>query len=447
MELHGFGDASEKGYEACVYLRVHVENSSYKVSLVPSKSRDAPIKTITLPRLELMGSLLCSRLVNFVKNALNLDNSVRVRRWADFTIALSWIQGDASKKDIFVANREREGNTVVKDKKEISTESTVACLNVQGVPENPLIDLDQFSKLSKVLRVTAYVLRFIRNCKISQNKVEGPLITEEIDFAKLKLIYCIQREVFSVEIKALLGNKAIPQWSKLRNLDPFLDDKRLLRIKGRLEFSNLDYDTKHPVIIPNGQFAKLLIRFQHEFLKHAGVDTVISSLRNSFWIIGMRRLAKTVMKECLSCRWHDSKPCSQPVAPLPKERVRSSPPFDVTGLGYAGPLFCADCSSKKFYVLLYTCGVVRALHLELTVSLSLPDCLLAIRRFVAGEVYLVSYIQIMQTFVAAKYEVQRMYSHLAPKWNFIAPRAPWWGSWWERLIRSVEKDTKSELCK
>ncbi|XP_068201638.1 uncharacterized protein [Palaemon carinicauda] len=244
------------------------------------------------------------------------------------------------------------------------------------MPDNPLIDLDRYSKSSKVLRVTAYVLRFITNCRNSNNKVAGPPITEEIDFAKLKLINCIQREVFSAEIKALLGKKAIPHWPKLRNLDPFLDDKGLLRIRGRLEFFNLNYDTKHPVIIPKGQFAKLLIRSQHRFLKHAGVDTVISSLRSNFWIIVMRRLAKTVIKECLSCCWHDSKPCSQPVAPLPKERVRSSPPFDVTGLDYA------DYPSKKCCVLLFTSGVVRAVHLELTESLSLPDCLLAIR-FVA----------------------------------------------------------------
>ncbi|XP_068250434.1 uncharacterized protein [Palaemon carinicauda] len=160
----------------------------------------------------------------------------------------------------------------------------------------------------------------------------------------------------------------------------------------------------------------------------------------------MRRLAKTVIKECLSCRWHNSKPCSQPVAPLPKERVRTSPPFDVTGLDYAGPLFCADCPSKKFYVLLFTCGVVRAVHLELTESLSLPDCLLAIRRFVARRsLPSVIYSDNAKTFVAARYEVQRLYGHLAPKWNFIAPHAPWWGGWWERLIRSVKLALRKTL--
>ncbi|XP_064082979.1 uncharacterized protein LOC135198993 [Macrobrachium nipponense] len=101
---------------------------------------------------------------------------------------------------------------------------------------------------------------------------------------------------------------------------------------------------------------------------------------------------------------------------------------------------------RKFYVLLFTCGVVRALHLELTESLSLSDCLLAIRRFVARRgLPSVIYSDNAKTFVAAKYEVQRMYSHLAPKWNFIASRAPWWGGWWERLIRSVKLALRKTL--
>ncbi|XP_042863635.1 uncharacterized protein LOC122247978 [Penaeus japonicus] len=108
IELHRFGDASEKRYGACVYLRVPVDNGSFKVSLVMSKSRVAPIKALTLPRLELMGALLCSRLVNFVKNSLHLDSRTKVMCWSDSTIALSWIKGNLSKKDIFVANRVEE---------------------------------------------------------------------------------------------------------------------------------------------------------------------------------------------------------------------------------------------------------------------------------------------------------------------------------------------------
>lgn len=305
-------------------------------------------------------------LADLITRGLMADNLV------DNTL---WLYGPSMLTESLHQNK--ENNTVVTDSEEISTEST-ACLSVQ-VPVSPLIDLDQYSELGKALRVTAYVLRFFKNCKNNQNKVTGPLTTEEIDLAKLRLIYCIQGEAFSAKIKAILSSKAMPKWSKLSKLDTFIDDEGLLRIKGRLTFSNLDSDTKHPVIIPKGQFAKLLIRVQHKFLKHAYIDTVNTSLRNKSWILGMRKLAKTVMKECLSCREHDSKPCSQPVAPLPKERVRSAPPFNVAGLDYAGPLFCADCPSKKLYVLLFTCGIVRATHLELTESLSLPDCILAIR--------------------------------------------------------------------
>lgn len=508
VELHGFGDASEKGYGACVYLRVTSEDNVSRVSLVASKSRVAPIKSVTLPRLELMGALLCSRLVDFVKTSLKLDSDTQVVCWTDSTIALSWIQGETCKKDVFVFNRVRDilaltpqhcwqhcrgkdnpadlitrglladklvdnsmwlcgpsmlkdnprhpkqSSTVASDTKKASNKSTV-CLNVQGEPvspcmdlnkhSDPCMDLNKHSDLNKALRVTAYVLRFINNCR-SQNELKGSITTEEIDLAKCKLIYLTQREVFSDEIKALLIKKAIPKKSKLSKLDPFIDDQGLLRIKGRLEFSDLDYDTKHPVIIPRGPLAKLLIRFQHKLLKHAGVGTVISSLRTNFWIIGVRRLAKTVVKECFSCRCFDTRPCSQPVAPLPKERVTSAPPFSVTGLDFAGPLFCADYPSNKFYVLLFTCGVTRAIHLELTESLSLSDCLLAIRRFVARRgLPSIMYSDNAKTFIAAQTEVQKVYGHLAPKWKYIVPRSPWWGGWWERLIRSVKLALRKTL--
>lgn len=73
IELHAFGDASEKGYGACVYIRTCLPAGAYKAALVRSKSRVAPIKTITLPRLELMGALLSARLMGFVQHALHLN--------------------------------------------------------------------------------------------------------------------------------------------------------------------------------------------------------------------------------------------------------------------------------------------------------------------------------------------------------------------------------------
>lgn len=102
-------------------------------------------------------------------------------------------------------------------------------------------------------------------------------------------------------------------------------------------------------------------------------------------------------------------------------------------------MFCLELPSKKFYLLLFTCAVIRAVHLELTDSLSKKDCKLAIRRFVSRRgLPKVFYSDNAQTFVGVSHELQHMYGPLAPNWKFIVPRAPWWGGWWERLIRSVK---------
>ena len=107
LEIHGFGDASENGYGACVYLRLYFNNTC-KTTLVMSKTRVAPIKKLTLPKLELMGALLCARLVIFVKNALDLKIETNMVCWTDSTIALGWIKSNPSIKDVYVNNRVRE---------------------------------------------------------------------------------------------------------------------------------------------------------------------------------------------------------------------------------------------------------------------------------------------------------------------------------------------------
>lgn len=240
--------------------------------------------------------------------------------------------------------------------------------------------------------------------------------------------------------------KPLPKGSSLRKLDPFLDCNGLLRIKGRLQYSDLSYDSKHPIIIPHCHVAKLIVQFQHKLLKHAGVHTLMSTIRNTYWIIGLRKVAKRVCKECVSCKRFDSRPCSQIAPPLPGLRVKSTLPFAVTGLDFAGPLFAVDQPAKKLYILLFTCGVTRAVHLELTDSLSVPDCVLAIRRFSARRgLPSVLYSDNAKTFISVANKLQQYFSTLSPEWKFIAPRSPWWGGWWERLVRSVKSALKKSL--
>ncbi len=122
------------------------------------------------------------------------------------------------------------------------------------------------------------MLRYTRNCITPDNKISGPLSSKELDDAKVKVFYHMQRYIFPYEIKALLGDKPLSKGYKLSNLDPFLDGKALLRIRDRLENAELSFDCKHPIIIHKCHLAKQLVKFHHLFLKHAGVSTIVSVL-------------------------------------------------------------------------------------------------------------------------------------------------------------------------
>ena len=112
LEIHAFSDASEKGYGTCVYLRIPKSDNEFYVSFVMSRGKVAPIKRVTLPRLELLGALLSARLINFVKSALRLNNNVKLFCWTNSQITLSWIRGDPARWKMFVANRVVEIQTL-----------------------------------------------------------------------------------------------------------------------------------------------------------------------------------------------------------------------------------------------------------------------------------------------------------------------------------------------
>lgn len=503
LEVHAFSDASEKGYGSVVYLRVPKLHDEFYVSFVVSRTKVAPIKRVTLPRLELLGALLSARLIKFVKSALHLPDSVRLACWTDSKVALSWIKGNPTKWKMFVANRVTEIQTLISPSNwfHCPGEDNPADLMTRGVLADQLISSDMWirgpkwlassscfcaganvddeahnlalpkeeykgegvaltvnekassvfdfsrcSDFTKVMNIVAWVRRFIHNCKPNGTKHSGPLTYEELSKAKDYILICVQKESYEKERNALSQGKPLPRNSFLRELNPFLDSNGLLRIKGRLQHSDLSYDSKHPIIIPNCHVAKLIVLFQHKLLKHAGVHTLMSTIRNSYWIIGLRQVAKRVCKECVACKRFDSRPCSQSAPPLPELRVKSTFPFAIIGLDYAGPLFAVDQPSKKLYILLFTCAVTRAVHLELTDSLSVPDCILAIRRISARRgLPSVMYSDNAKTFISVAKMLHQYFGILSPEWKFIAPRSPWWGGWWERLVRSVKSALKKSL--
>ncbi|GFQ74794.1 integrase catalytic domain-containing protein [Trichonephila clavata] len=140
----------------------------------------------------------------------------------------------------------------------------------------------------------------------------------------------------------------------------------------------------------------------------------------------------------------------QITAPLPRDRIEQSPPFDVTGLDFAGPIFVKN-SKEKFYILLCTCAVTRSLHLELVTSLTTEAFLLAFRRFISRRgLCTVIYSDNARTFKRAEIELRRLWTIInhpdvkefcaskCVKWKYIIERGAWWGGFYERIVRSVK---------
>ncbi|GFT18372.1 integrase catalytic domain-containing protein [Trichonephila clavipes] len=139
----------------------------------------------------------------------------------------------------------------------------------------------------------------------------------------------------------------------------------------------------------------------------------------------------------------------QVTAPLPALRVEQSAPFSVVGIDFGGPLYTKD--ENKHYIVLFTCAVTRALHLELVNNLTTETFLLALRRFISRRGLCSKILtENAKTFKKSELELKNLWKIISDPtvkafyashkiyWQFMIERAPWWGGFYERLIRTVK---------
>jgi hypothetical protein len=131
-----------------------------------------------------------------------------------------------------------------------------------------------------------------------------------------------------------------------------------------------------------------------------------------------------------------------------------SQPFDVTGVDLAVPVYLRR-SNAKSWICLFTCAVTRALHLELVQTLTAVGFLMAFDRFVSRfGICQIVYSDNAKTFHRANKDLAEIWKGAEPEilidlanrgitWKFIPEGAPWWGGFWERMV----KTTKQALIK
>lgn len=463
IQLHGFADASERAYGGCIYIRSENASGNVCVNLLCAKSRVAPLKSTTIPRLELCACLILVRLVKKVMNSMRVKFDM-CRLWTDSTIALGWIKSNPVILKQFVNNRVCEiqessdkgnwshvpgkdnpadylsrgispdslsstevwwnGPQWLRESIEHWPKSVDPPENLPEAKENTSVlvsvnseksvfPFERYSGYSKMLRSMAYCLRFIKNCRLE--RTVGTLTCDELRLSKIQLLKLSQMESFGIDLKSLKSKDCVSSKSKLATLNPFLDDSGLIRVGGRIKNSNFDFNKKHPVVVASDHhFIKQIFAYEHAALLHAGPQLLLSHIREELWPISGRNLARKTLFQCVKCFKAKPKPLQPIMGNLPEGRVSPSPPFHIVGIDYAGPFIIKDRKGRgskqsKCYLCLFVCFATKAVHLEIVSDLTTEGFLLSFRRFVArrGKPLHV-YSDNGTNFVGAKTELERL---------------------------------------
>lgn len=432
IQLHGFCDASIKAFACVIYCKVNTN-----ITLIASKTRLIPeSKKLTLPRLELSGAHLLSKLMIKVLQAIS-GMHINIYGWTDSTATLGWIQGETSRWKPFVANRVNQiKQSMPPDcwRYVKSSENPADCasrgisadqlkkhtlwwtgpqflttFNEQLETERPTYVTDQETKLLKqsnvtttrhcdndiiqqlirkhsnltrAIRTLAWILRIV----LRHRDETLCLSLTELKQARHIIIKYVQDTEFFEEIENLRTNKQVDKKSKILSLNPFLDKHGLLRVGGRIKNANISEDMKHPIIIPHShQLTDLIIDHAHKLCFHGGARLTLAFIRKQYWIISGNRAVKKRLHTCVTCKKQKASKQLQLMGDLPGPRINITRPFYHTGVDFTGYVDVKlnkgrGVKTTKGYVAVFICMATKAVHLELVSDMSTSAFMAALKR-------------------------------------------------------------------
>ncbi|XP_011669772.2 uncharacterized protein LOC100889397 [Strongylocentrotus purpuratus] len=341
-QLHHFCDASESAYGVVSYLRMTSEGGQVHCNIILAKAKLAPLKKMTIPRLELMAAALAVTMDRKIRKELDFPLNESVF-WTDSTIVLHYIRSDNKRFRTFVANRIstirdaseprqwRYVNTEKNPADDVSRGLTpdklngrwlkgpsflcademewpIAPADLQVPPSDPEIKpptenasafttqseekslerlINTYSSWYKLRRGVSWLLKFMQWLKLKgKTQTEQELRDfkrisyDDMQKAEKRILHYVQKCFFQKEIESLTDSDGkVTKTSQLYKLDPKIDEG-LLRVGGRLERSALPLEAKHPVVLPKGSHVSdLILRDVHVKAGHSGRNYVLSVLR------------------------------------------------------------------------------------------------------------------------------------------------------------------------
>ncbi|XP_075162870.1 uncharacterized protein LOC142235503 [Haematobia irritans] len=297
--------------------------------------------------------------------------------------------------------------------------------------ENFLYRINHRNSFKTLQRIVVYVLRFIKNSKT---------------------LRIAQHSNFKEDILQLDKNRELKGSSQIK--------AKVLRVGGRLEESTLSFNAKHPMLLPfNDPISRLIFESLHKENKHCGPTALLSTVRQRFWPIKGKHLARETVHKCIQCARSKPKLLKQIMGNLPETRVTPTRPFINAGVDYCGPIWVhfktRGKRPQKAHLAIFCCFSTKAVHLELVTDLTTDAFIGALKRFIGRRGHCQNlYCDCATIFVGAKNQlaelstslfsttvqekIQRECATRSITFHFIPPRSPHFGGLWEAAVKSAK---------
>ncbi|XP_014218804.1 uncharacterized protein LOC106647063 [Copidosoma floridanum] len=415
---------------AVLYSRLQAADGSVHCHILFARTKLAPIRTLkpmaepvarmTIPRSELRAALLAAKLPRLTAKELAVPIE-RCHAWCDSQILLHWVRSDQPTNNALVdnyvaqmqdtlsssawwylpsqsnpwdgppwlANNDRAWpHEALQEVTPLPLACYATCLAEPSI-------LERYSKLHTLLVVLVRTRQWVRHQlrRPPVLPVLSQLTPTELQDAFLACIRLSQSETFGEERARLQNGERLPKGNPLTSLAAFLDTNGILRVGGRLGFSSLPYEERHPPILSGASsLVSLVLSWTHTRALHSGYRVTSAYAAKRAWILGGPRIIKAQLRRCVVCSRLQACSTTQMMAPLPASRVTPSRAFGPTGVDYAGPFSVLASKGRgirttKGCIAVFVCMRTKALHLEIVSDLSTAAFLGALARFTGRRAF------------------------------------------------------------